>query len=373
MPSLRKGMLIGAVIAVVVGVAVRLFLHDKGGPWGFSMSSTSREVAATLVGASLAPGANPDEALKGRVFLVTGAGKGGIGFETALAFARHGAHVVLHARSQKRADDSVAAVRAELTEAQAAAAELSTLIGDLGDKAQVRRMAADFRERNLPLHVLVLNAGVMPFASDTEMTLVDGVERTMAINHVAHALLVRELMPVLESSAPSRVVSVSSAAHRNADVDVLVTHSMLSPEPYSDRLAYGNSKMANVLWAAELNRRIKSKRVTAVSLHPGVIATDLGRDITNNPSFWGTVRILPFIVLMPIAFKTVEQGAATSVYCALAPEVAADESLGGAYFSNGHVSSLFATQVPFFEDPSYAAQLYERTEEILDTAWAADA
>jgi NAD(P)-dependent dehydrogenase (short-subunit alcohol dehydrogenase family) len=249
--------------------------------------------------------------MQGKTVLITGANQG-IGKATALALAQQGARVVMVARNSEKGRAAVAEV-----EAAAGSREVELIVGDLSSQEQVRRVASEFKARHDRLDVLINNAGVVvPTRRDT----VDGLEETLAINHLASFLLTRELLDVLQASAPARVVNVSSAAHRHARMqwDDL----QFAQHRYNQWRAYGQSKLANVLFTYELARRLDPHKVTANALHPGVIASGFGQTYGGATAFF--VRMAhPF-------FASIEEGARTSVYLASSPEV---DGVSGKYFS----------------------------------------
>jgi NAD(P)-dependent dehydrogenase (short-subunit alcohol dehydrogenase family) len=249
--------------------------------------------------------------MQGKTVFVTGANQG-IGKATAIALARKGAKVVIVARNPDKG-------RAALAEIEAAGpgqgAEL--IVADLSLQTEVRRAASEFLSRHTRLDVLVNNAGV--FVPERHETL-EGVEETFAVNHLAPFLLTSELLGVLKASAPSRVVTVSSEAHRGAKMgwDDL----QFFKRTYRGFKAYGQSKLANVLFTYELARRLEGTGVTANTLHPGVIASGFGQ------TYPGAMSIL--VKLARPFLLTSEEGATTTVYLASSPEV---EGVSGKYFS----------------------------------------
>jgi NAD(P)-dependent dehydrogenase (short-subunit alcohol dehydrogenase family) len=250
--------------------------------------------------------------MQGKTVLVTGANQG-IGKATAIALAKKGARVVLVARNP----DKGRAALAEVQAAGGAGGQAELVVADLSSQEQVRRAAAEFRSRHDRLDVLINNAGV--FVPERHTTL-DGLEETFALNHLGYFLLTQELLDVLRRSAPARIVNVGSEAHRRATMqwDDL----QLERHRYRGMKAYGQSKLANVLFTYELARRLEGTGVTANVLHPGVIATGFGQ------TYGGAMSVLvkiarPFLL-------TPEQGAQTSVYLASSGEV---EGVTGKYFS----------------------------------------
>jgi len=276
--------------------------------------------------------------MTGRTCLVTG-GTSGIGRATAVRLAGLGAGVVVVGRDPGRA----AAVREEIRR-QAPHTRVETLTADLSSLAQVRRLAAEIRERCDRLDVLVNNAGVI--STRREVTA-DGFETTFATNHLAPFLLTNLLRDLLERSAPARVVTVASAAHKQVraiDWDDL-PHGTAAGRGGS----YPLSKLLNVLFTAELARRLAGTGVTANSLHPGFVRTDLGRDVTG--AFGVAIRLVTRLQPGPV------KGADTSVYLASSPDVA---DVTGGYF----VRCRPATPSRLARDPQAAARLWTLSAEL---------
>ncbi|XP_060041108.1 WW domain-containing oxidoreductase isoform X2 [Erinaceus europaeus] len=255
----------------------------------------------------------------GKVVIVTGANSG-IGFETAKSFALHGAHVILACRNMARANEAVLRI---LEEWHKAKVEAMTL--DLALLRSVQHFAEAFKAKNVSLHVLVCNAAA--FALPWSLTK-DGLETTFQVNHLGHFYLVQLLQDVLCRSAPARVVVVSSESHRFTDISDSsgkLDLSRLSPSKndYWAMLAYNRSKLCNILFSNELHRRLSPRGVTSNAVHPGNMMYSA---IHHN--WW--VYTLLFTLARPFT-KSMQQGAATTVYCAAAPEL---EGLGGMYFNN---------------------------------------
>jgi NAD(P)-dependent dehydrogenase (short-subunit alcohol dehydrogenase family) len=248
--------------------------------------------------------------MQGKTVLVTGANQG-IGKATAIALAAKGAHVVLVARNAEKGHAALAEVQA----AGSGGAEL--IVADLSSQEQVRRAAAELKARHQRLDVLVNNAGVYV---PERHTTVDGLEETFGLNHLGYFLLTRELLDVLQATPGARIVNVSSEAHRGAKMrwDDL----QFERTPYGGFKAYGQSKLANVLFTYELARRLEGTGVTANCLHPGVIGSGFGQTYGSALSI--LVKIARPFMLSP------EEGARTSVYLASSPEVA---GVTGKYFS----------------------------------------
>ena len=231
-----------------------------------------------------------------RVALVTGA-SAGIGLATALGLARAGFHVTLAGRDAARLDrarDSVAA--------RAGSPRVETVLADFASLAAVRRLAATVLETHQRLDLLVNNAGLITPRYQTSQ---DGHEMTVAVNHLAPFLLTNLLLDRLRASAPSRIVTVASQAHRGARIDPA---ELAEPRDWSPLKAYGRSKLCNILFTRALARRLAGSGVVAACLHPGVVATAIG-DRAGGLAGWGWRLVKPFLA-------TPEKGAATSLFLA---------------------------------------------------------
>lgn len=270
--------------------------------------------------------------LAGRTYLVTG-GNAGIGLATATGLARRGGRVHIACRSQAKGAAAVAAIAA-----QTGSDQLSVLHLDLADLGSVRQCAQDLLALDEPLHVLINNAGV---GGQRGLTA-DGFEIHFGVNHLGHFALTAALLPLLMASAPARVVSVASGAHYQAtginfDAVRYRTKSITGlPE-------YAVSKLSNVLFAAELARRLDGTGVTTYALHPGVVASEIWRRVPWPARQLVTRRML-----------TIEQGARTSLYCATAPELAGES---GKYYDD-----CKETEPSTVVTPELAARLWEYSE-----------
>jgi NAD(P)-dependent dehydrogenase (short-subunit alcohol dehydrogenase family) len=310
----------------------------------------------TTARSGFGPDTTTDEVLEGvdlagRLALVTGA-SGGLGAETARALASKGAHVLLTARNLTKAEAVAEAIRGSTgAEVEVEALELDAL-------ASVRAFAERFLAQHDALHILVNNAGVM---ACPESKTQDGFELQFGTNHLGHFLLTGLLAPALLRGAPARVVSVSSRGHQQSPVRF---HDLaFENEPYDKWVAYGQSKTANVLFAVELERRLGGRGVHANAVHPGVIATDLSRHMDREDferirqRSGGSLRL-----------KTVEAGAATSVYAATAPEL---EGRGGRYLEDCHVAGVDDDPDAregvrsYAVDPEAARRLWTLSEELV--------
>ena len=262
--------------------------------------------------------------LSGKIAVVTGASTG-IGLETARALAAAGAHVVLAGRDAARIDAAVSTVRDQVPDAELEAGSL-----DLASLDSVRAFAQWYSETHDRLHLLINNAGVM--YTPLERTA-EGFEMQFGTNHVGHFLLTNLLVPMLLADPPSRIVNLSSGGHRGSDI--VWDDPNYERREYDKFSAYGQSKTANILFSVELERRLADRGVHAYTVHPGMIATELGRHMTEDDFAQMVERAkrAPSGGLPPR--KTVEQGAATSVWAATAPEL--DEQ-GGTYLADTEVT-----------------------------------
>jgi len=247
--------------------------------------------------------------MKDRICMVTGA-TSGIGRVTAQALAQQGATVVVVGRNAEKAAQTVAHIQRETGNP-----DVQWLLADLSDQAQVRRLAREFKERYSRLDVLINNAGAFFL---TRQLSADGIEMTFAVNHLSAFLLTHLLLDILHASAPARIVNVASASHLGARIDF---EDLEGERKYRGMRAYGQSKLAMVLFTYELARRLEGTGVTVNALHPGFVATNIGQ---NNG--WLFKLISP---LMKLIARRPEEGAQTSIYLATSPDVA---GVTGKYF-----------------------------------------
>ena len=291
--------------------------------------------------------------LNGKLALVTG-GSGGLGAETARALASKGARIVITARDVAKGEEVAREIQASTGNDSVEVEEL-----ELGSLASIRAFADRFLARRDPVQILVNNAGVMacPFGKTT-----DGFELQFGTNHLGHFLMTGLIAPALLRGAPSRVVSVSSRGHQQSPVVFDDIH--FERRPYDKWLAYGQSKTANILLAVELERRLGSRGVHANAVHPGVILTELARHL--EPEDYAHLR-----KRMPggqMRLKSVEAGAATSVYAATAPEL---EGRGGLYLEDCGVAKVDDAEDAadgvrsYALDPASAQRLWWTSEEMV--------
>ncbi|KAL4629506.1 retinol dehydrogenase 12-like [Arapaima gigas] len=252
-----------------------------------------------------------------KTVVITGANTS-IGKETARDMARRGARVVMACRDLTRGEKAAEEIRRSTGNSNVVVKHL-----DLASLTSVRRFAAHYNEHEERLDVLINNAaGVMMCPKGlTE----DGFETQFAVNHLGHFLLTSLLLGKLKNSTPSRVVTVSSLVHKGGKIhfDDLNFNKM----PYNSLTSYRQSKLANILFARELARRLKGTGVTSLALHPGVIRTKLGRHVELQYPLLKVLLYIPALLLL----KTPWQGAQTTIYCAVTEGL---ENMSGSYFSD---------------------------------------
>jgi retinol dehydrogenase 14 len=280
---------------------------------------------------------NGSGGMDGKVVLITG-GTSGIGKATAVALAAMGADVVITGRNQERGKQVVEEVRRE-----SGNEEVELMLADLAVQAEVRRLAEEFKERYDRLDVLVNNAGVVQ-SRRTETP--DGIETTLAINHLAPFLLTNLLLDLLKKSAPSRIVTVSSEAQRWGKLDF---DDLQSERRYRGFPVYGRTKRTNIMFTYDLARRLEGTGVTANCMHPGAVNTSFAM---NNRG----LSTLLFRAFKPF-MRTPEQGADTLVYLASSPEV---EGMTGKYLSDRKV--ITASKEAY--DETLQKRLWEASEKL---------
>jgi NAD(P)-dependent dehydrogenase (short-subunit alcohol dehydrogenase family) len=229
---------------------------------------------------------------------------------------------------------------------------LEVMALDLGSLASVRAFARDFQATHGDLHLLINNAGVM--ATPRGLTA-DGFETQMGTNHLGHMLLTTLLLDRLKASAPARVVVLASDAHRRGSPEGMLAtlggDHRFDARPYRPFAVYGDSKLANILFARSLARRLAGSGVTTYSLHPGVIATGLSKHF----GFAGRI----YRALGPLFLKSIAQGAATTVFAATAPELT--EAHAGMYLADCNE----AQPIPAALDPDLAERCWAMSEKAL--------
>lgn len=302
--------------------------------------------------------------LRGKRILVTGV-SAGIGVETARSLAAHGANVVGAVRDLSKAKTATAQVQKDAA-ASGGSFELVEL--DLANLKSVRACADALLAKGQPFDVVIANAGVM--AMPLTHT-VDGFETQFGTNHLGHFVLVNRIARLIR--AGGRLINVSSAGHRAANVDL--EDPSFERTPYDPMLAYSRSKTANILFAVAFDRRHRERGVRAAAVHPGIIETELIRHVTPE---WLRTRVdeinrqLGAAGKAPLQQKSIPQGAATSVWAAV---VAPADEIGGRYCENCHVAPVVRADAPvgsmvdgvraYAVDPNNANALWKKSEQMV--------
>ena len=275
--------------------------------------------------------------MQNKTCLITGA-TNGVGKAAATGIAKLGATVIVHGRSEERAQATVDHIKAETGNPN-----VDYLLADLSVQSQIRQLAADFKSRYERLDVLVNNAAVINFRRQVSA---DGIEMNFAVNHLAYFLLTELLLDTLKASAPARIVNVASNSHRNKHLDF---DNLELKRGYWAGKAYGRSKLCNLYFTYELARRLEGTGVTVNAMHPGFVATNMA--VNNGP----LVRF--FLPLVHSNSLTPEQGASTIVYLASSPDV---EGVTGKYF----VREREVESDPISYDESAAKRLWDVSEKM---------
>ncbi|MCP1242311.1 SDR family NAD(P)-dependent oxidoreductase [Acetobacter lambici] len=302
--------------------------------------------------------------LTGKRVLVTGV-SAGLGVETARALAAHGATVVGTARNIAKAERATAQVRAA---AQNGGGTFELLALDLADLSSVRAAADHLNTQASPFDLIIANAGVM--ATPMGHTK-DGFETQFGTNHLGHFVLINRIAGLLHAGA--RVVNVSSAGHRFADVDL--SDPNFEHTPYDPWVAYGRSKTANILFAVAFDARHKARGVRATAIHPGGIMTELTRHLPDGALEAMVKQVNAQAAEAgkpPFVFKTIPQGAATSIWAGV---VAPADAVGGHYCEDCHVAPVVPDATPgelndggvraYAVNPAHAKALWKKSEEMV--------
>eukprot|EP01117_Protostelium_nocturnum_P016046 TRINITY_DN6280_c0_g1_i2.p1 TRINITY_DN6280_c0_g1~~TRINITY_DN6280_c0_g1_i2.p1 ORF type:complete len:290 (+),score=69.22 TRINITY_DN6280_c0_g1_i2:22-870(+) len=233
--------------------------------------------------------------MDGKVVIITGSNTG-IGYVAAREIAKKGAHVFLACRDAEKTAKAMENIKKE-----SGNSNIESIPLDLSSLQSVREFADKFKEKNLPLDILINNAGIMALPERSETK--DGFEMQIGVNHLGHFLLTNLLLENLKKGTESRVVNVSSEGHKLANLDL---EDLQLKSGYGAWRAYGNSKLANILFTKELQKRCEGTNVSAFAVHPGIVKTELGR---NMNSFYG--------FFFRLFGKSPDRGALTTLHCAL--------------------------------------------------------
>jgi NAD(P)-dependent dehydrogenase (short-subunit alcohol dehydrogenase family) len=322
-------------------------------PSGFGRETAAEEV---LAGSDI----------RGKVAIVTG-GHGGIGFETTRVLSNAGATVVIGSRDPKKAKIAVAKMKN---------VEVGQL--DLASPNSIDRFADEFLNSNRALDLLINNAGIMatPLMRDER-----GYELQFATNHLGHFQLTARLWEALKKSRDARVVTLSSRAHARGEVDL--NDPNFDKRPYDKWVAYGQSKTANSLFAVELDKRGQQHGIRAFAVHPGGILTDLSKYMTDEElGAYGVHRVngvltIPDVTKVPMRFKTVEQGAATTIWAAVSSQL---NGKGGVYCEDCDIAELVSADSelhsgvrPWAVDKAAAEALWTLSEKLTSVSAKATA
>jgi NAD(P)-dependent dehydrogenase (short-subunit alcohol dehydrogenase family) len=278
--------------------------------------------------------------MQGKVCIVTGANSG-IGKATALGLAQMGATVVMVSRDQVKGEEAQNEIKVK-----SGNDAIDLLQADLSSQASIRQLAENIQQHYQQLHVLINNAGGVNLS---RRETVDGLEMTFVVNYLAPFLLTNLLLDKLKASAPSRIVNISSESHQSGYIRM---DDLQLEKGYKIMRAYGQSKLALVLFTYELARRLQGTGVTANCLHPGFVATNIGRNAVGKVG-------RSIVKLIFIRGISPEEGAKTSIYLASSPEI---EGVTGKYFIN----SIPVRSAPISYDETLQRQLWDDSAKLVN-------
>ena len=301
-------------------MSVLAMLKGKG-PSGYGYATTAEVVTQGL-------------ALKGRNYLVTGS-TSGLGLETVRVLAQRGGRVFATGRTKEKAAAAAQRVPGVIVPVEC----------ELSDPKSVRGCVAFLKQEGVMLDAIIANAGIMALP---ELKQAFGYELQFFTNHIGHFLLVTGLLDQLTETG--RVVMLSSDAHKAAPKAGIEFDNLSGERSYGPWKAYGQSKLANLLFAKELAKRLQGTKKTSNALHPGVIKTNLTRSMAS------AVRVV-FAVVQPLVLKSEAEGAATQCYVATRPEL---DGVTGEYFADCNI----AKSSPISYDAALATRLWEESERI---------
>jgi NAD(P)-dependent dehydrogenase (short-subunit alcohol dehydrogenase family) len=321
----RDFLLAGSTLAIANLLPARLLagIDDiPRSPFGFA--TTADEVAK-------------DIDLSGKTMLITGCNSG-LGYESMRTMAARGAHVIGTARTAEKAKTACDSVEGRTT----------PLVCELTDFDSIVNCANQVQALDTPLDVLMCNAGIMALP---KLEQVNGLEKQFVVNHLGHYILTRRLLDRVEAAPAARIVMLSSIGYKNAPKEGIQFDNLSGEKGYKPFTAYGQTKLANALFSLELAKRYEGTSVTANAVHPGMVATNLGRYITGKPRD-------PNEPLRK-GFKTAEQGAATQVYVGIHPNL---DGVSGYYFED---CNPVEPDGPHMSDYELSAKLWEVSEELV--------
>ena len=278
--------------------------------------------------------------LKGKTVLITGANSG-LGFETMRVLCMRGAHVIAVARTMQKAKDACAKIKGETTPA----------FCELSDFASVVECCNTINAMNIPIDVLICNAGIMELP---KLEQVNGIEKQFVVNHLGHFILTNRLLDRVKEAKQGRVVIMSSGRYKIAPPEGIQFDNLSGDKGYDPLTAYGQSKLADALFAQELSRRLEGTTTTSNSVLPGVINTNLGRYLPE----W-KLKLTEYIGWT--FMRSVEEGVATTCYVATNPKLA---KVSGHMFSN---CNPITPEGPHMSDRALATKLWDVSVELTRT------
>ncbi len=277
--------------------------------------------------------------LSGKTVLITGCNSG-LGYESMRVMAGCGAHVIGAARTMEKAQVACDSVAGKTT----------PLVCELTDFDTVVDCSNQVAALDVPIDILMCNAGIMALL---KLEQVYGLEKQFVVNHLGHYLLTRRVLSQVEAAAAGRIVVLSSIGYQNAPAEGIQFDNLSGEKGYKPFVAYGQTKLANALFSRELSRRCAGTPVSSNSVHPGMVATNLGRYISGKPRD-------PNEPLRK-GFKTADQGAATQVYVAVDPRL---DGVSGYYFED---CNPVEPTGPHMHDDALALKLWEVSEELVSS------
>ncbi|XP_078062023.1 retinol dehydrogenase 12-like [Mustelus asterias] len=280
--------------------------------------------------------------MDGKTVIITGASNG-IGRETARELAKRGARVIMACRDLEKSEQVAEQLRAAVCNDNIVVYRL-----DLASLESIHCFAREVTENEVRVDILVNNAGA---AIGPREVTEDGFEMQIGVNHFGHFLLTILLLDQLKNSAPSRIINVSSRAHKIGKIRFNDIH---MKECYDPLVAYCQSKLANILFTRELSQRLQGTGVTVNALHPGILWTDMTRNMMSHQPFWVRLLVAPFYFCL----KNPKQGAQTTIHCVVAPDL---DTVTGQYFSDCEVSEV----AYYAQDECTAKSLWDLSFEMV--------